>query len=103
MTERTKKQPHQCKNLQDLRNEIDSIDIQILDLLKERFEYVMEVPKYKQKDAESIIAIDRKQSVIRTRADWAKERGLSGEVIGKIYEQLVNYFIEEEMKTIKQS
>lgn len=92
------KQPSECTNITDVRAGIDAIDSTILDLLQKRFQYVREVVKYKANDPESIEAPARRQAVIETRRQWAEERGLNPEVIGGIYDTLVQYFIDEEKK-----
>lgn len=94
----TNKKPSECQNITDVRNEIDNIDNMIISLLSERFEYVKEVVKYKEKTADGIVAADRKKAVLERRRQLAKEKGLDPDVIGDIYEKLINYFISEEMK-----
>ncbi len=94
----TNKKPSECQNITDVRNEIDNIDNAIITLLSERFEYVKEVVKYKEKTAEAIDASDRKKAVFAKRRQWAEEKGLDPDVIEDIYKKLVQYFISEEMK-----
>lgn len=96
------KQPAECTSIDDVRNEIDNIDREIIRLLGQRFGYVKEVVKYKSNDRKSIEACDRRTAVINTRKQWAEEQGLNGEIIGNIYDQLVAYFIEEEVKIVTQ-
>jgi len=40
---------------------------------------------------------------IQQRRAWAKEEGLNADAIEKMYQDLVNHFIDEEMKHWKQS
>ena len=47
------------KELEDLRDKINSIDDEILDLLSSRSEIVLEIGKYKNR--EFVIDIDREQ------------------------------------------
>lgn len=95
----TNKRPAECGNIADVRNEIDNIDKVIISLLSERFQYVKEVVKYKEKNHGSIEAPERRASMLEDRRAWATEYGLSPDVIEEIYDRLVQYFIEEE-KTI---
>lgn len=92
------KQPSECTNINEVRNGIDAIDKTIIELLQKRFLYVKEVVKYKENNPDSIEAPARRQTVIETRRQWAEERGLNPEVIGGIYDTLVQYFIDEEKK-----
>jgi len=94
------KLPLECTNISEVRNEIDNIDREIIRLISTRFEYVKEVVKYKDNTASAIEASDRKQAVMRTRREWAEDNGLNPDVIENIYDQLVQYFIEEEKKII---
>jgi isochorismate pyruvate lyase len=94
------KRPHDCKSLEDIRNEIDRIDEEILNLLKQRFDYVKEVVKYKSNDVNGIIAKERYNKVIESRRNIAAKNGLSPDVIEKIYRILLDYFIEEEIKIL---
>lgn len=96
----TTRQPSECTNISEVRNEIDNIDRAILELLANRFEYVKEVVKYKAKTAESIVATDRRDAVLKERRQWASELGLDPDVIEGIYSSLIQYFINEEKKII---
>jgi isochorismate pyruvate lyase len=41
--------------------------------------------------------------MLQQRRVWAEEEGLDADVIEKMYQDLVNHFIDEEMKHWKQS
>ncbi len=46
----------------------------------------------------SVKAPERFNTMLQQRRQWAEEAGLSPDVIEKVYQDLVNYFIEEELK-----
>lgn len=94
----TQKEPAECTNITEVRNEIDAIDRQIIGLLSKRFEYVKEVVKYKDNTPQSIQADDRRKAVLQCRRQWAEEAGLDPDVIEQLYDKLIQYFIDEEMK-----
>lgn len=98
MFENNDRLPSECTNIAEVRNEIDNIDKVIIRLLSERFEYVKEVVKYKEKTASSIEASGRRNAALADRRKWAEEAGLSPDVIEEIYDRLIRYFIEEEKK-----
>lgn len=98
VTQINKKSPSQCCTIDEVRSEIDALDKSILDLLRQRFEYVKEVVKYKDNTDDSIEDKGRKQSVLQSRRQWAEERGLNGDVIEEMYSKLILYFIDEEKK-----
>lgn len=92
------KQPLECTNIAEVRNEIDNIDSAIIKLLSARFEYVKEVVKYKDGTASGIEAPNRRCDVINSRREWAKTAGLNPDVVGEVYNILIDYFIDEEKK-----
>lgn len=96
-----RKLPQECTDITQVRNEIDYIDSNIIKFLSERFAYVREVVKYKEKTDSGIEASDRRAAVIDSRRKWAKEAGISPDVIEIIYNTLIDYFIDEEKKIMK--
>lgn len=90
--------PSECSNITEVRQEIDNIDKVVIKLLSERFGYVKEVVKYKEKTASSIEASDRRSAALNDRRKWAEEAGLDPDVVEDIYSRLIQYFIEEEKK-----
>lgn len=92
------RQPSECKEIGHVRAEIDRIDQAIITLLGKRFEYVREVVKYKERTAEGVVANGRREQVLLERRALAVENGLDPDVIEKMYADLVQYFISEEMK-----
>jgi len=92
------KSAKECKNLEELRLEIDSLDKEIIRLIALRKEYAHEVVRYKEKTVEAIVAQERYDGVIARRKSLAAEQGLDPEVIEKVYRTIMNYFIDEELK-----
>ncbi|MEW5861739.1 MAG: isochorismate lyase [Cyanobacteriota bacterium] len=91
------KEPDECLNIQEIRQEIDRIDRQIIGAFGKRFEYVKAVAKFKTSET-SVKAPERVKSMLQQRRLWAEEHGLNPDVIEKLYQDLVNYFINEESK-----
>ncbi len=94
------KNPSDCKSIEEIREHIDQIDQEIMELLGKRFGFVKEVVKYKNPDKDSIIAEERKNKVLQERRKLATENGLNPDIIEKIYKELIEYFISEELKII---
>jgi isochorismate pyruvate lyase len=94
------KSPNECRDIQDIRAEIDRIDREVIDLLGQRFQYVQAAAPFKT-SAASVRAPERFQAMLQQRRHWAAEAGLAPDAIEKMYRDLVQYFIEEEMKTWK--
>lgn len=95
------KSPANCENISEIRDAIDRIDKEIIRLLGERYSYVREVVRFKEPTEESIVAKDRFEAVISSRKKLAEESGLDPAIIEKIYTDLLNYFIAEELKLIR--
>jgi isochorismate pyruvate lyase len=79
------KKPEACGNIQDIRNAIDEIDLEIIGLFALRDAYVREIVKFKSDDDEAIIASERKALVLQQRKAWAAEKGLDPELFEKLY------------------
>ena len=95
-----RKEPWQCRDMNEVRKEIDKIDHQIIELFADRMKYVEEIVRFK-KDEKSVIAAARKEQVISDRAAWAKGKGLDPEVFKRIYTLLVERNIEHELELLK--
>jgi isochorismate pyruvate lyase len=89
--------PQDCAGMVDIRAEIDMLDEHIIKLIAQRFAYVKAAAKFKT-SPDAVRAKERFEAMLQQRRVWADEQGLSPEVIEKMYRDLVNYFIGEEMK-----
>jgi len=93
-------EPDACTGMEDIRREIDCLDRTVVSLLGRRFKYVIAASKFKTSQA-SVKAPDRFKSMLEKRREWAQEEGLNPDAIEKLYTDLVNHFIEEEMQRWK--
>jgi isochorismate pyruvate lyase len=91
------KLPNDCKNIKEIRNEIDRLDREIITLLGNRFAYVKAAAKFKI-DETSVKAPERFNSMLQQRRSWAEKENLNPDIIEKMYRDLVNYFISEELQ-----
>ncbi len=94
------KDPDECANIHEVRDEIDIIDREVIDALSKRFQYVIAAARFKTSEA-SVRAPDRFHAMLQQRREWAKESGLNPDVVENLYRDLVNHFIEEELKHYK--
>jgi isochorismate pyruvate lyase len=92
-----------CKSKDDIRQQIDLIDHELIQLFSKRTEYVREIVKYKDKNPDAIISHKRKMLVIKQRAEWAEEFGLDKDVYEQIFRKLVEHNISIEMDLMKKS
>jgi isochorismate pyruvate lyase len=96
------KTPEQCEHMTEIRGEIDRLDQQVIALLGQRYLYVKAAAKFKTSET-SVKAPERLQAMLQQRRAWAEQEGLNPAVIAKLYEDLVNHFIAEEMQHWQQS
>jgi isochorismate pyruvate lyase len=90
------KTPDECANMADIRAEIDHIDREVIALIGKRLQYVQAAARFKT-SAESVKAPERFNAMLGQRRLWAEEEELSSDAIEKMYRDLVEYFINEEM------
>ncbi|MDZ7723671.1 MAG: chorismate mutase [candidate division KSB1 bacterium] len=95
------RQPNECKNMEDVWNEIDNIDLQIIRLISKRGEYVHAASKFKKSQIE-VRAENRVKSMLRKRRDWAENEHIEPDVVEKLFSSLVDYFIAKEMNYWKE-
>lgn len=98
----TSLKPDECKSKEEVRNQIDLIDLEILRLFALRFQYVKEIVKFKN-DIQSVVAQDRKDSVIASRAKIAGELGLDKKTFEQIFTILIDSNIQKEIDMLKQA
>lgn len=94
------KYPKQCHSAEEVRNQIDKIDRQIVELFAVRHSYIEEIVRFKN-DEEGIIARDRKKQVIQDRRKWASENGLDADTFEKMYLLLIDNNIQHELELLK--
>jgi chorismate mutase len=70
--------------LEQLRNKIDSIDNQMLELLSQRMKIVEEIGKYKSENNVTILQLRRWSNLINDRLELCKKLNLSESFINKI-------------------
>ncbi|WP_316820254.1 isochorismate lyase [Pedobacter gandavensis] len=99
--ETSRKQPEECQNMIDIRQEIDHIDQQIIGLIGRRYQYVKSAAQFKTSES-SVKAPERFASMLLERRKWAEQQDLDPNVIEKIYTDLVHYFINEELNHWKE-
>lgn len=89
--------PQQCASLAEIRQQIDAIDQQVIQLLGERFGYVLAAAPFKH-SSDAVRAPQRFAAMLQQRREWATQAGLAPDVIEQMYRQLVEYFIAQEMR-----
>ena len=94
------KNPGDCTSIAEIREGIDLIDKQLIELIGKRFQYVKEIVKFKS-NKEDVEAKPRYEEVLRVRKQWAAEQNLNPDIIETIYKTMIQYFIEEQLNILK--
>ena len=84
------------ESLEDLRKNIDEIDLKILDLIEKRKDLVTEVVKLKKRD--QIVDQKRIEFILNKLKVEASKRGLAIEFIERIWTLMIENFIKYEEK-----
>ena len=84
------------ESLEELRKDIDEIDLKILDLIQERKGLVTEVVKLKKRD--QIVDQKRIEFILNKLRKEALSRGLALEFIEEIWTLMIKNFIKYEEK-----
>jgi isochorismate pyruvate lyase len=91
----------ECKDMDALREEIDRIDAELVDLIGERFGYVDRAWQLKQSPAEARVPWRIQQVIDRVRAR-AAEQGLPPELAEALWRQMIGWFIQYEEEKLRQ-
>ena len=94
------KAPEDCRSLEDVREAINFLDRQIIGLIGKRALYVKAAARFKTGE-ESVRAPERQKKMLEERRRLAEEENLDPDVIEKIYQDLVAYFVNREMEDWK--
>lgn len=86
-------------DLELLREKIDKIDTEIIGLLGKRMQISRQVSHIKKQKNMSVLQINRWDKLLKERMQQAEPKGLNGEFIKEIFEQIhkESVFIQDEM------
>jgi len=93
----TAKTPEDCRTMADVRAGVDATDRELVALLERRFGYMRAAARIKT-TRNAVRDEDRKAAVIEAARADAQGRGLPGDVIADIWEQLVEGSIAYELR-----
>lgn len=90
------KEPLECRNIEDIRQEIDRLDREIISLISKRKEYVVAATQFKTSE-EDVLAVERQNEMHHKRNNWAKELNIEPELIQSVYKKMLSYFTQMQM------
>jgi isochorismate pyruvate lyase len=97
----TPRKAKDCETMEQVRAEIDRIDVALVDLIGERFDFVDRAWQLKQSPAEARVPWRIQQVIDRVRAR-ASEKGLPPELAEALWRQMIGWFIQYEEEKLRQ-
>lgn len=89
-----------CDTLEEAREEIDILDMQIVELIAKRNEYIKQIAHFKN-SIEEVKAEDRVKDVISRVRAKAISLGLSPNLINDLYVRMIDDMVESEIAEFK--
>lgn len=89
-----------CTTLEEARNEIDSVDREIVGLIAKRNEYIKQIAHFKT-SIEEIKADDRIADIISNVRAQAISLDLSPNLINDLYMRMIDEMVESEISEFK--
>jgi len=89
-----------CKTIEEVRENIDRIDREIVELISQRSRYVGQAAKFK-KSMQDVKAPARVEEIILKVRGLAVENHLDPDIMEKIYRTMIACFIDYELKAYK--
>ncbi|HMQ00986.1 MAG TPA: chorismate mutase, partial [Cyclobacteriaceae bacterium] len=71
--------------LEDLREKIDDLDRELLEILATRLRVIEQIGEYKKDNNVAVLQLERWKEISETRPEWAKSMQLSAEYIHELY------------------
>ena len=86
--------------IEEIRDEIDNLDLKIIELISQRKDLVVEVVKLKRKD--QIVDQKRIDSILKRLNIEAKKRGIPESMIENLWKIMIKSFIKYEQEIYDQ-
>ena len=95
-----RKAPDACRDMTEIRAEIDRIDEALVDLIAERFGYVERAWQLKKGPSEAYVPWRIQQVIDRVKAR-AKVKGLPPELLEALWRQMIGWFVQYEEEKLR--
>ncbi|MCH4243677.1 chorismate mutase [Acinetobacter gerneri] len=96
----SKFQKNKCESLDQAREQIDALDQALIELIAIRQFYVDQAVRFKRSEHE-VQSPERVTHVIEKVRAKANELGCDPDMIEQIYRQMIQHFIQRELKEIR--
>lgn len=89
-----------CESLEQVRDRIDHLDQELIELIAVRQYYVDQAVRFKR-TAEDVQSPERVQQVINKVRQKAIDVGTNPDLIEMLYREMIQHFIQRELKEIR--
>ena len=93
--------PKDCKNMDEVRAEIDRLDTALVTLIGERFGYVDRAWQLKDNPEEATVPWRIQQVIDRVRAK-AEDEGVPPDLCEALWRQMIGWFIQYEEEKLRE-
>ena len=100
MTELTK--PGDCNNMDELRHQIDKLDVKIIELMANRSEFIDRATELKKSNGMPARIPERIETVVSNARNAAEDLDLDADLVEKIWRILINWSIQRESEIIRE-
>ena len=100
MTELTK--PGDCNNMDELRHQIDKLDVKIIELLANRSEFIDRATELKKSNGMPARIPERIETVVSNSRNAAEDLDLDADLVETIWRTLINWSIQREAEIIRE-
>lgn len=90
----------ECQSLEELRNHIDTLDDQIVELIAARNAYVKQAANFKH-SIDEIKGTDRMEAVMDRVRNKAMELGVSPNLLTTLYKIMIDAMVEAEISEFR--
>lgn len=90
----------ECQSLAEVRDEIDKLDDQIVELIAKRNNYIKQAARFKN-TIEEVKAPERIDAVIQRLRHKALELDLSPNLIADVYRMMIDEMVETEIAELR--
>ena len=100
MTELTK--PGDCNSMDELRHQIDELDVKIIELLANRSEFIDRATELKKSNGMPARIPERIENVVSNARIAAEGLDLDADLVEKIWRILIDWSIQREAEIIRE-
>ena len=97
----TNRKPAECRDMTEVRAEIDRVDRMLVDVIAERFGYVERAWQIKLGEKAAANVPWRNQQVIDKVRAQAEERGVPPDLCEALWRQMIGWFIQYEEEKLR--